>query len=770
MCWCGKQKRGRAGRGMRAGIAAVLLLVVFLTGVRTLYAVFDEKTAVHINPDDIEEGTWIIGTHLIYLGAMNEELYQIAVTSASDSGQGKTYYKSELSDGAWYQIDGASSIRDIKDEEKMVNKSTIADLFFTHHTKSDGRTYDLRTNQVVEMYDIISPYDLEGLPELQSLVNAYDSMDAGIGGTDKLANLPLLEEFFGIETESAATELYDEALRQLSQYKMQLKESGDSGTINSQLEILDKISQKLDAGRRYLVCQKAAVQLEQLADKLSGVNGGTELLEAVTECQTEVANSQESYGGNRMKLSGADEESGNGSGEGSGSGNGSGNGSGSGNSSGSSEGSDPDATGETQEVSIMTQVEEELLQAVIEAIRGQDDAGCRQALLSLACLYNIMDGISVMLEEEAAFLEEVLIPRAQKAYEENPVDIRKGELDFYEKAREQLLSQDDPADEQLRQLCSQKELLKEQYLSALDKEELTEAVRLEAEMAELDKEIAKLGGEVDTTQNIQDKKARALQIIEDGDAEELSELTVQVEAIGALIEVFPELSGAALKELYEKMAALKYMEDTSQFDELLSSMEKMMAEHLPELTGKKDGEEAMEIIKDTADSAMDGTDPAKDAGALAGLVMYSEQTNSAELAALAADKAEALSQDEGSRVFQKNNQSALRGGVYAPVDKVAAAAGFRYVWNSNQKQAILAAGSRFYSFYAFSDKVEREKGAEEETGENVLFQTVLYLPAEYVQQQFGLEVYEMPDSAYAVLMDKEARDQAAEVCDALLTK
>lgn len=749
---CGKQKRGRPGRGVLAGGAAVLLFVVCLTGVRTLYAVFDEKTAIHINPDDIEEGTWIIGTHLIYLGAMNEELYQIAVTSASDSGQSKTYYKSELADGAWYQIDGASSIRDIKEEERIVDKNIIAALFFTHHTKSDGRTYDLRTNQVVEVYDIISPYNLEGLPELQALANTYDSMKAGIGGSDKLANLPLVEEFFKTETESAATELYDEALRQLSQYKMQLKESGDSGTINSQLEILDKISQKLDAGRRYLVCQKAAAQLEQLADKLAGVDGGTELLEAVTECQTEVANSQESYGGNRMKLSGAAEEGGNGNGSG--------------------EGSDTDTNGETQSVSIMTQVEEELLQTVLEAIKGQDDAGCRQALLSLTCLYHIMDGISLMPEEEAAFLEEVLIPRAQKAYEENPVDIRKGELDFYEKAREQLLSQEDPADEQLRQLCSQKELLKEQYLSALDKEELTAAVRLEAEMAALDKEIVKLGGEVDTTQNIQEKKARALQIIEDGnvDAEELSELTVQVEAIGALIEAFPELSGAALKELYEKMAALKYMEDTGQFDELLSSMEKMMAEHLPELTGKKDGEEAMEIIKAAVGSAMDGSDPAKDAGALAGLVMYSEQTNSAELAALAADKAEALSQAEGSLVFQKNNQSALRGGAYAPVDKVAAAAGFRYVWNSNQKQAILAAGSRFYSFYAFSDKVEREKGAEEETGEDVLFQTVLYLPAEYVQQQFELEIYEMPDSAYAVLMDKEAKNQAAEVCDALLTK
>lgn len=753
-----RRERGALQKRASALSLAVLLIAGLFTRGRTLYAVFDETTAVHVNPDDIEECTLIIGTHLIYLGALNEKLYEIAVSSASDSGQGKTYYKSELSAGAWYQIDGASSIRDIKKEEGKADKSVIAALFFTYHTKSDGITYDLRTNRPVEMYNIISPYDLVHLPELQALANAYSTLKEGIGGTAKTENLPLLEEFFKTDTKSAAAENYDVALQQISRYKTRLlrdadddEDSGESGgaaaqsgfTVKSQAEILDKVIEKLDDGRRYLVFLQAADLLEALADDLADSDSGANLLDAVTKCQTETADSLEACAGNRMKLNDTDSQTG-------------------------TEAGGSGAFSEEPESSIMTQMEEELLRAVLEAVSGQDDAGCLQALLSLTCLYNIMDGSGLMPVEELKFLAEVLIPRAQKVYEENPTDIRRGELDFYEKAREQLAGQEDAGEEELRDLCSQKELLKEQYLSALDKEELDGAVRLEAEMAKLNREIEKLGGEPDSIGNIQEMKEHSLQIIEKKE-EDLTELSADVEGIAALIEPYPELAGQALKEVYEKMASAKYVEESDKYNALMSRTEELLAEHLTQLSGKKDGEEAMKLIEETAGSTLEGEDPEKDAGGLVGLAMYSEQTGSAVLAELAAGKAEILSQTEGSLVFQLNNQSRLRGVSYAPADKVADAAGLRYVWNSNQKQAILAAGSRYYSFRAFSDKVEREKGKEEDAGADILFQSVLYLPAEYVQQEFGLELYEIPETGYAVLADKEAKEKAGAVCDALLT-
>ena len=80
--------------------AAALSILVCLTAARHLgtavAALFNENNAVHVDPDTIESTTLIIGTHLIYLHALNEEIYAAAMDSASLSGQDRRFYKSEL--------------------------------------------------------------------------------------------------------------------------------------------------------------------------------------------------------------------------------------------------------------------------------------------------------------------------------------------------------------------------------------------------------------------------------------------------------------------------------------------------------------------------------------------------------------------------------------------------------------------------------------------------------------------------------------------------
>ena len=75
-------------------LMAVLAVVVLVLWQKDMIsnALFDTSQAVQINPEEIEESTMIIGTHLIYLHALNEPLYEIAKQSASDSGQDRIYY------------------------------------------------------------------------------------------------------------------------------------------------------------------------------------------------------------------------------------------------------------------------------------------------------------------------------------------------------------------------------------------------------------------------------------------------------------------------------------------------------------------------------------------------------------------------------------------------------------------------------------------------------------------------------------------------------
>ena len=74
-------------------IAAVLAVLLITEGLlawqfpKRRGAAFREDEAVHIDPDKIEESTLIIGTHLIYLGALTDKLYETAIQSSEESGQ-----------------------------------------------------------------------------------------------------------------------------------------------------------------------------------------------------------------------------------------------------------------------------------------------------------------------------------------------------------------------------------------------------------------------------------------------------------------------------------------------------------------------------------------------------------------------------------------------------------------------------------------------------------------------------------------------------------
>ena len=371
-------------------IAAVLAVLLITAGLlawqfpKRSGAAFWEDDAVHIDPDKIEESTLIIGTHLIYLGALTDKLYETAIQSSEESGQTAMYYKSEIGEGRWYAIDDAGSIKDISDKGKETDKSKIKELYFTHHTKSDGYTYKLKDNKMVNVYDINSPYDLEGMKELSALAN--EKKLSGKGG-----------EVFGTKTKDKITTWCDKGLDMLNKEYIRLKTAGADA---EWLDMLDKAMGKVDDLRRHEVYQKVETQVRKLIDAADSADAG--YVDALSDAAAQLNDSITETAGNMLDIDSKtdipDEPGG--------------------------EPDEPDEPSEEEErpLTVMTAIESDLIRQYIE--EPKDDI-----LENMTTLSHIMEGISVYPEKEAQFLKEKLIPAAEAAYAEDSTEVRNNELD-----------------------------------------------------------------------------------------------------------------------------------------------------------------------------------------------------------------------------------------------------------------------------------------------------------------------------------------------------
>ena len=235
-------------KAILAGALALILAVILGAQLLLAGAVWDEEEAVHINPDEIETSTLAIGTHLIHLSALTDSIYATAQTSAEESGQDRIYYKSELADGTWFDITQASSLEDITTGGSPVDKEVIAALFFTHHTKSDGITYDLRTNTATCIYDIPDPYDVYNMEELFPLKNQYETLkETQPDNPSAKTNIALMDEIFDLEVHNDVT---DEADRQLDALQRYLDYLNANGGTSVQVEAVQGVMEAVDATRR----------------------------------------------------------------------------------------------------------------------------------------------------------------------------------------------------------------------------------------------------------------------------------------------------------------------------------------------------------------------------------------------------------------------------------------------------------------------------------------------------------------------------------------
>lgn len=271
-----------------AMIAALVIVLALCFGKNAAMALFDQSKAVHIKPSEIENGTLIIGTHLIYLHSLNGEIYEIAVQSASDSAQDKRYYKSELAGGIWMDITYAESISDIAGGGTVADESEIERLYLTHHTKSDGITYNLQTNQAVCIYDIHNVYDLNNLPELDPLKLRYDQMrEYNINST----NINFVRGFLTLRFDIEAS-LDDAQNDEDEKYKQQLE------ALKSYYEGLD-IDNAEDRAKQYESrfetieeYEHQLVVLQRYYEELAANNADSKYLETTLAVMKKISNTR----------------------------------------------------------------------------------------------------------------------------------------------------------------------------------------------------------------------------------------------------------------------------------------------------------------------------------------------------------------------------------------------------------------------------------------------------------------------------------------------
>lgn len=270
-------KKGKK-KGLRifAGLLAALLGIMGGLEYSRMdaYAVLDESTAVRYSAfslrNTVENGTLFIGTYLIHMSAMTDELYEKAQKSAEDSGQYNIYYKSELANGEWFDISSAEGLADITDAAEPVEAAELADLWVTFYAGADGIVRSATNSAAVCIFDQPSPYDLYRLSELEALRNQYDNTyNSETEGVNRYF-YDQLRNFFGLNLRNAVTDECDRQINVLQGVYNRLQQQDKS----EQAEILYALMGKIDAKRRaevfYQLMEAEDSRLNQLQSLLGG--------------------------------------------------------------------------------------------------------------------------------------------------------------------------------------------------------------------------------------------------------------------------------------------------------------------------------------------------------------------------------------------------------------------------------------------------------------------------------------------------------------------
>lgn len=387
-------KKKRIGLNFATKLAIVAAIVLAIGGTTLSYALIDETNSVHIRASEIEDATLIIGTHLIYLGSMNDQIYEIAMESAEESNQYNRYYKSEIGGGIWYDITDAGALADITTNGIVVENKVIEALFMTHHTKSDGVTYDLRNGAAVGIFDINDPYDLSKMKELEPIKLQYDVLVQTEDPSDTMErDIQYIKEIYQFNRRTARTNEIDAQISALQNYyNILVRDEAEEAMSEKVMAIMDK----LDAARRVEVLgplgetqlqkmtQVLAREFVYLEGEITGTNSelssdrdvvknfvaNSDLIGAAGEAMSNV---QESYTNYSAKML-------------------------------------------TEGTTVLSKAEYRFAMELISQAQGGNYSGCDEAVYKLLYLDRINNGVIQQETEEREFIAQELLTKIKDEY------------------------------------------------------------------------------------------------------------------------------------------------------------------------------------------------------------------------------------------------------------------------------------------------------------------------------------------------------------------
>lgn len=792
----GRKKRSVKGIVIAAAAVAVCMAASLLAG-----AVWNENDAVQVNPASIESSTLIVGTHLIHISAATNTLYELALDLAGESGQERVYYKSELAGGAWFDITTAATLEDITTGGVAVSDEEIGKLLLTHHTKSDGITYDLRTGAAVNIFDIRSPYDLESMEELFPLKTQYDLTREMQGDSDfGKRKIALISTFFQTNVKNAATEESDRALAALQRYYAVLSEN-DGGA--AEMDAVQSVMDAVDAARRAEVLQIVDGALQELAKTLQTVadtagdkeNEGSKGSGADPDLQTAVNDSISGVSDAQLLAAGKMLSEG---------------------------------------VTVLSGARYDASRRLIDAANADNHADCDGAVADILALDQIQGGTVSNQKREARLLEESLIPAAsalftgklaagenaeyRAAVSQNAAEalkssvvkragsalgILRSELEFFIDALTQRMETQDamdyvrsrlesargygasvPADafeviaggeidahidfltrlarrlelklggNDADKLLAQKAALQKELMSALDKNDLAGAKTLEGRIADLDDQLVALpGGDGQSGRLANDLLSQAKDAADRGNSEDLMQ---GINALGDLLStnfaaVFP-----VLEELHGDLVKKCDLEGKD-FQDAIDAIEELLLNNKDAydaaLRGGLTAEEAEGIITDFlngsgagsffGDGLLSGAD-----GDLSGLSAYEKDLIPILALNMYRDETGDLTLD-GLLRARAQRQYDLRnpyvyGAIqtssveYLPASTVAYVQKMRYVWNRNLSEATLARGGTYYFYTVYSSEVLTGKGKD---GVGYMTAPALYQGGVHLPEDYAFETF-----------------------------
>ncbi len=395
----------------------------------------------------------------------------------------------------------------------------------------------------------------------------------------------------------------------------------------------------------------------------------------------------------------------------------------------------------------------------------------------------LIDGVADL---RALIREDEAKPYLMETVEEHLVWLRK------EYAK---LVKDSNDSSEMSQLEAEKSELSKKRQDALDRGELDEAARLEAEMEAKQRDINSLAEKLNAILNSPDSseadKAKARAAMGDsntsavlaGLADDLSSLIRsgdsdgfenQLEALAAVAQLDPVAGATALQQIKDALDGATEL-DADTLDVLNSALDDAAAglENVTDAFGSGIGDYSVNSLAALVDSVLkslfgtdfDSSSSMQQAAAILALEWIGEETgadNSLELAAKLAKKAV---KKGNIYLFDKYSKETKE---HMSLQTLGNVLGYRYIFSDVHDRVTLKKASRFYSFTVGDVNYETTGGTVKILKAAPKQMNTVYISADDCKQIFGIKTEYLQKAAYGIAVTAETESNAKQIYESIM--